>query len=143
MQVMPRFSEVKDQEMLYDAEVNLREGIRIIKEHLRHYSYMDSTNQWKFALAAYNAGPGHVADARRLAIDHNKDPNKWENVADALLKLMQRRYYQNARYGFCRGIETVRYVKEITSRYETYQSIMAMAEKNEDANIPGVLGVFN
>ena len=143
MQVMPRFSEVKDHKMLYDAEVNLREGVRIIKEHLQHYAYMDSTNQWKFALAAYNAGPGHVADARRLAIDHNKDPNKWENVADALLKLMQRKYYQNARYGFCRGIETVRYVKEITSRYQTYQSIMAMSEKEEGADIPGVIGIFN
>jgi len=143
MQVMPRFSKVSDEEKLYKERINVREGIRIIKEHLHHYSYMDSTNRWSFALAAYNAGPGHIADARRLAIDQNKNPNEWKNAADALLKLMQRKYYKDARFGFCRGIETVRYVKEIKNRYKTYQSILTMAERNEGKSGPGVLGLFN
>ena len=143
MQVIPRYSEVKNKQMLYDEEVNLREGVRIISEHLRHYSYMDSTNQWAFALATYNAGPGHVADARRLAIDMNRNPNKWENVADALLKLMHRKYYKDARYGFCRGIETVRYVQEILNRYQTYKSVMAMAERRQDQVLPGIIGMLN
>ncbi len=144
MQILPRFSEVKEVSRLYDPEVNLYEGVRILKEHLRHYSYMDTTDRWKFTLAAYNAGQGHVADARRLAIDQNRDPNEWENVADALLKLMQRRYYKDARYGFCRGIETVNYVREIYNRYETYKTIMALAENRkqsgEDRFIKGVMG---
>lgn len=143
MQVMPRFSEVKNQEQLYDEEINLREGIRIISEHLKHYSYMDSTNQWSFALATYNAGPGHVADARRLAIDHNKNPNEWENASDALLKLMQRKFYKDARYGFCRGIETVRYVREVMNRYKTYESILAVSDKKNTKKLPGVIGIFN
>lgn len=142
MQVMPRFSKVPT-EKLYDAETNIKEGVRIIKEHLDHYSYMDSTNKWSFALATYNAGPGHIADARRLAVDQNKDPNKWENVEDALLKLMHRKYYKDARYGFCRGIETVRYVKEIKNRYKTYKSILTMADHNKKATGPGVMGLFN
>jgi membrane-bound lytic murein transglycosylase F len=143
MQVMPRFSEVSNEEQLYDVETNIKEGVRIIKEHLDHYSYMDSTNKWSFALATYNAGPGHIADARRLAIDQNKDPNKWKNVEDALLKLMQRKYYKDARYGFARGIETVRYVTEIKNRYNTYKSILTMAERNESGVGPGVMGLFN
>lgn len=143
MQVMPQFSQVKNEQLLYDAEVNLREGVRIIKEHLKHYSYLDSTNRWAFALATYNAGPGHVADARRLAIDHNKNPNKWENVSDALLKLMQRKYYKEARFGFCRGIETVRYVKEIMNRHKTYETILAMAGRNEASRQLGMVGMFN
>lgn len=144
MQVLPRYSEVTDEEQLYDVRTNLKEGIRIIKEHLQHYSYMDSTNQWSFALAAYNAGPGHIADARRLAIDHNKDPNKWENASDALLKLMQRKYYKDARYGFCRGIETVRYVQEIKNRYKTYENILTMTKRNQGLDKgPGVMGLFN
>lgn len=145
MQVLPRFSEISEEEKLYDVEINIREGVRIIKEHLRHYSYMDSTQRWSFALAAYNAGPGHIADARRLAIDQNKDPNKWENAADALLKLMHRKYYKDARYGFCRGIETVRYVKEIKNRYETYESILATDGRSDSkkATGPGVMGLFN
>ena len=138
MQVLPRFSEISS-DSLYIPEVNIREGAKILESHLKHYSYLDSTNQWSFALAAYNAGSGHVADARRLAIDHNHNPNEWEYVSEALLKLMQRKYYQNARYGFCRGIETVRYVNEIMNRYNTYQTILAY---NSDKTRPssGVLG---
>lgn len=143
MQVLPRYSEVPEVKMLYDEETNVREGVRIISEHLAHYSYMDSTNQWQFALAAYNAGQGHVADARRLAIDFNKNPNEWEAAADALIKLMDRQYYRNARYGFCRGIETVLYVQEIMNRYKTYQSILAMTDKETTGSGPGVLGIFN
>ncbi|WP_020404337.1 transglycosylase SLT domain-containing protein [Gracilimonas tropica] len=139
MQVMPRFSEISS-DSLYIPEVNIREGAKILSSHLEHYSYMDSTNQWAFALATYNAGMGHVADARRLVIDQNKNPNKWENVSESLLKLMQRKYYQHARYGFTRGIETVRYVNEIMNRYNTYQTILAYNE-SKSRSAPGVLGL--
>lgn len=138
MQVLPRFSDIPI-ESLFDPEINIREGARILKEQMEHYSYLDSTSQWQFALATYNAGQGHVADARRLAVDHNDDPNEWENVSKALLRLMQRKYYQNARYGFCRGIETVRYVNEITNRSNTYEAILALAQ-NRNSSYPGVLG---
>lgn len=138
MQVIPRFVEV-DYEKLYDPVINIKEGIRIFKEHLNHYAYLDSTNQMAFALAAYNAGMGHVADARRLAIDRNKNPNEWENVADALLKLMQRRYYQQARHGFARGIETVQYVDEIMNRYRTYEAILALSERQQARGLSGII----
>ncbi|MEX0845220.1 MAG: transporter substrate-binding domain-containing protein [Balneolaceae bacterium] len=127
MQVLPRFSEISS-DSLYIPEVNIREGAKILSSHLKHYAYMDSVNQWQFALAAYNVGQGHLADARRLTIDQNKDPNQWEPVSESLLMLMQRKYYQNARYGFCRGIETVRYVNEIMNRYSTYNTILAYNE---------------
>ncbi|REL24900.1 lytic transglycosylase F [Rhodohalobacter sp. SW132] len=142
MQVIPRFV-TTDYDDLYDPLTNIEEGVRIFKEHLNHYSYMDSTNQVAFALAAYNAGMGHVADARRLAIDQNKDPNEWENVADALLKLMQRRYYQQARHGFARGIETVQYVDEIMNRYRTYETIMALSERQQNRTLSGIIGNRN
>jgi membrane-bound lytic murein transglycosylase F len=134
MQVIPRFVDTKYED-LYDPKTNLFEGARIIKEHLEHYSYLDSTNQWAMALATYNVGLGHMADARRLVIDRNRNPNEWENVADALLMLMQRRYYQDARYGFARGIEPVQYVKEIMNRYRTYEAIMALAQSHQQGAI--------
>lgn len=143
MQVLPRYSEVPRVKMLYDVETNVREGVRILSEHLDHYAYMDSTNRLQFALAAYNAGQGHVADARRLAIDFNNNPNSWDATADALIKLMDRQYYRRARYGFCRGIETVLYVQDIMNRYQTYKSILAIADSNGQSNMPGVLGLFN
>ena len=138
MQVIPRFVET-EYEQLYDPVTNINEGARIIKEHLEHYSYMDSTNQWQMALATYNVGLGHMADARRLVIDRNRNPNEWENVSDALLMLMQRRYYQNARYGFARGIEPVQYVKEIMNRYRTYEAIIALAENQRQGSISNAM----
>jgi len=139
MQVIPRFVDVEYAD-LYDPHTNIKEGVRIFKEHMNHYAYLDSTNQVAFSLAAYNAGMGHVADARRLAIDQNRNPNEWENVADALLKLMQRRYYQHARHGFARGIETVQYVDEIMNRYRTYETIMTLAERQQGRSFSGVIG---
>ncbi|MEO1021425.1 MAG: transporter substrate-binding domain-containing protein [Bacteroidota bacterium] len=128
MQVLPRFSEISE-DSLYIPEVNVREGVRILSEHLRHYEYMDSTNQIAFALATYNSGLGHLADARRLTIDRNDDPSDWDEVSQSLLRLMQRKYYKDARYGFARGIETVRYVNEILNRYNTYLAILALSEE--------------
>ncbi len=139
MQVIPRFSPYS-KDSLFIPDVNVEEGSRIIREHLDHYAYMDSTNQWAFALATYNAGSGHVADARRLVIDQNKNPNEWEHVSAALLKLMQRKYYQSARYGFTRGIETVRYVNEILNRYKTYNSVLSATEKR-NYSLYGVIGL--
>lgn len=138
MQVIPRFVET-DYELLYDPLINIKEGARIIKEHLDHYAYMDSTNQWSMALATYNSGLGHIADARRLVIDQNKNPNEWENVADALLKLMQSRYHQDARFGFARGIETVQYVNEIMNRYRTYETILALSDQRRNETMTNLI----
>lgn len=144
MQIIPRFSDI-EYEALYEPEINIMEGARILREHLDHYAYLDSLNQLSFALATYNVGLGHMADARRLVIDRNRDPNEWEEVADALLRLMQRRYYQDARHGFARGIETVQYVEEILNRYRMYQRVMTIAEFRGGTRMPGLMeaGAFN
>jgi len=139
MQIMPQFVEVPYEE-LYDPLTNIQVAAQILKSHLEHYAYLDSTNQLAFALATYNVGMGHMADARRLVIDRNRNPNEWEEVSEALLKLMQRRYYQDARYGFARGIEPVRYVEEILNRYRTYETIIALAEQQQNG---GFTEIFN
>lgn len=131
MQIIPRFSLVSDIDKLMDPATNIGEGMRYLNKHLAHYSYLDSENQLALTLAAYNAGMGHVADARRLAIDYNKDPNDWNAVAEALLKLMDRRYYRHARHGFCRGTETVDYVQRVMARYRTYQAIADLAANTD------------
>ena len=143
MQIMPRFVDVPYEE-LYEPYTNIQVGAQILKDHLEHYAYLDSLNQWSFALATYNVGIGHMADARRLAIDRNRNPNEWEDVSDALLKLMQRRYYQDARYGFARGIEPVQYVEEIMNRYRTYEAIIALAEQQQQAGFTDLISpTFN
>jgi membrane-bound lytic murein transglycosylase F len=121
MQIMPAFSDVESDTMLFDVEANMREGARILKSHLSHFAYLDSLNQLRFSLASYNAGIGHMADARRLAIDLNRNPNDWEGVQDAFLRLMDRSNHRNATYGFVRGVETVNYVNTVLNRYKNYR----------------------
>jgi len=55
--------------------------------------------------------------------------------------LMKRKYYKDARYGFCRGIETVQYVKGIMNRYRMYQTILALANQKQKRINPAVLGM--
>lgn len=129
MQIIPRFSQVEEH-MLWDPETNIREGLRYIKKHLAHYSYMNEEDQISFALATYNAGMGHMADARRLTVDRNRDPNNWADVSESLLLLMQPRFFQNARFGFVRGTEPVNYVTEIKARHRMYENMELFASED-------------
>lgn len=131
MQIIPRFSQVEDEALLYDPEINIREGIRYLVKHLDRYAHLDSLNRHALALATYNVGMGHIADARALAAQLGNDPDEWEHVADALLRLMHRKYYQHARYGFKRGIETVNYVQDIMDRYGRFHAIAELASNQE------------
>lgn len=75
----------------------------------------------RFALASYNAGYGHVSDARRLAKRMGWSSNRWfGNVEKAMLLLEKPTYYKKARFGYCRGSEPVKYISEIQSRYDAY-----------------------
>ena len=49
------------------------------------------------------------------------DPQVWDgNVAQAILMKMNPKYYNDpvVKYGYCRGTETVEYVKNISNFYE-------------------------
>ncbi len=75
----------------------------------------------KFVIAAYNVGIAHVYDAIALARKYDLDPQKWDgNVEKAILMKMNPKYYNDpvTKYGYCRGTETVSYVKQITDFYE-------------------------
>lgn len=80
----------------------------------------DPIERQKFVMASYNAGPGHVLDAIRLAKKYGLDEQKWDdNVEKAMLMKMNRKYYRDpvVRYGYSRGRETVDYVDRIWKYY--------------------------
>ncbi|CAN5454858.1 transporter substrate-binding domain-containing protein [soil metagenome] len=77
----------------------------------------------KFILASYNAGQGHVLDARKLAAKDGKDPQDWSQVEFYLLNKSLPQYYNDpvVKSGYCRGEEPVKYVKEVLTRFEQYR----------------------
>ena len=82
----------------------------------------------KFILASYNAGLGHVIDARNLTKKYGKDPNKWDNNVEDFLRLKSKEKYYNdevAKYGYCRGEEPYNYVRQIINRYEYYKTVIS------------------
>ncbi len=93
-------------------------------------------NRVRFALASYNAGKGHVDDARKLARTMGLDPDRWfKNVEVAMAKLADPRIARTTRYGYCRGSEPVAYVSEITTRYENYTSLVGLLPSSSSAAV--------
>ena len=85
----------------------------------------DSAERVKFVLASYNAGPGHVYDAQRLAVKYGKDPEVWDNNVDYfILNKSKKQYYNDTccKAGYLRGSETYRFVEEVLDRYYQYQA---------------------
>ncbi len=70
-------------------------------------------NRTWLALAAYNVGYGHLEDARVLAQSHGKDADSWADVSQYLPMLAQERWYAQARRGYARGWEPVRFVEQV------------------------------
>lgn len=122
-QVMPSTArEMGFHQDLENPPVGIHAGIKYL-DFVRSYCARDlppSERIW-FALASYNAGPGHVNDARRLARQLGLNPNAWfGNVEKAMLLLSKPQYARQARYGYVRGIEPVTYVREIRDRHAAY-----------------------
>ena len=90
----------------------------------------ESEERIKFVLASYNAGQGHVLDARRLARKYGKNPSKWEDVSFYLKRKSLPEYYNDpvAKSGYCRGSEPVNYVREILHRYDRYRQLVDAGE---------------
>lgn len=128
MQVMPQTARVVNVNANLSPEHNIKAGIRYIKWLDEKLAAMieNPNERIKFVLAAYNAGLGHVLDARRLAEKNGRDPNLWENCVNFyLLHKAKPEYYNDEAvlYGYCRGTEPYYFVSQILSRYRHYRNI--------------------
>jgi membrane-bound lytic murein transglycosylase F len=121
-QVMPATGAEMGFKRLENPEIGTHAGIKYMSKMLKRMDpSLPFRQRVRFALAAYNAGWGHVMDARRLAAKRGWDPNRWfGNVEKAMVLLEQPRYYKKARYGYCRGSEPVTYVSNIQLLYDNY-----------------------
>ncbi|HUV50601.1 MAG TPA: membrane-bound lytic murein transglycosylase MltF [Anaerolineae bacterium] len=103
---------------VFDPVQNINAGIRHLKNLYEHFDGADSSDRLFIALAAYNIGQGHILDARNLARQMNFDPDKWSSLGKTLPLLRYRKYYEKAKYGYCRGKEPIKYVKQIMIYYD-------------------------
>lgn len=123
MQIMPATGKELGVRDPFDPVQSIEGGGKYMGKLIARFDEpgVDLKDRIRFALAAYNVGPAHLDDARKLAAAEGLDPNRWfGNVEKALLLLSKPRYFKEARYGYCRGEEPVRYVSQIQSRYDAY-----------------------
>jgi membrane-bound lytic murein transglycosylase F len=125
LQVMPRTAKFMGFGKIDKPEVGIHAGVKYMDWVRNRFDPELPFNErmW-FTLAAYNAGHGHVQDARRLARRKGWDGDRWfDNTENAMLLLSKKQYAGKARYGYVRGIEPVSYVRDIRQRYRAYVEI--------------------
>lgn len=119
---------------LFNAERNVEGATRFLRFLQRHYSGIaNGSDRINFVLAAYNAGPGHVDDARRLAGKYGRNPDRWADVEQYVLRMSEPRYYNDAvvSHGYFRGRETYNYVRDIRTRWDDYKNkVRAARDRN-------------
>lgn len=133
MQVLP--STARDRNIgitnVHKLENNVHAGVKYL-DFLRDRYFSSEEirprDRARLSLAAYNAGPAKVRQARDLAGRMGLDPNKWfRNVELAALRLI--------------GRETVRYVSNINKYYVLYQTILEeSAQPSAGEGLPDAAG---
>jgi membrane-bound lytic murein transglycosylase F len=127
MQLMP--STAKDvgvsQSEVFNPSSNVQGASKVInKLNKRYASIANKDERLNFILAAYNAGSGHLDDARTLAKKYGKNPDVWLGNVDAfVLKMSDPAYYNQpeVKHGYFRGSETYNYVNSIRTRWSEYK----------------------
>lgn len=135
MQIMPATAETYKVKDLTNPAESIRAGVTYMVwlNKLWEKYVSDPQERIKYVLASYNAGQGHVLDARRLARKHGKNPNNWDDVAEYMLKKSKPEFYKDpvVYSGYCRGAEPVAYVNEILSRYQRYKQLVNTAGQGQ------------
>ncbi len=111
---------------LFDPEINIKTGAKYLKSLLDIFSSIKSSDERiKMALASYNGGIGHIADARALAEKYASNKDIWDGSVEKYVQLKRlEQYYKDpvCKSGYFRGDETVNYVKTVMERWAMYKS---------------------
>jgi membrane-bound lytic murein transglycosylase MltF len=111
----------------YDPQENVRAGIQLLKQLDKLFADKiedDDERMW-FVVASYNAGSGHIEDARQLAKKYGKDPAIWLDNIEYYLKMKSNpEYYKDkiVRWGYCRGSHTADFTNEVMGRFFQYKA---------------------
>ena len=118
MQLMPRTAA----RLGVDTALGMQDQVRAATRYLNKLDTMwmravpDREQRLRFVLASYNAGPGHIIDAQRLAERLGLDPQRWEHhVERAILLKAKPRYFMlpEMRNGYCQGAQVFHFVRDV------------------------------
>ncbi|MCW5898926.1 MAG: transglycosylase SLT domain-containing protein [Flavobacteriales bacterium] len=128
MQIMPRTG----RKLGLDSSSAMSDHVAAAVRYLNKLDTMwmravpDREQRLRFVLGSYNAGPGHIIDAQRLAESLGLDPDRWEHhVERAILLKAKPRYFMlpNMRNGYCDGSQVFHYVRDVTGLYRQLRSL--------------------
>jgi membrane-bound lytic murein transglycosylase F len=127
MQILPETAKDMGYSSIENPELNIQAGVAYITYLTKFWEDIPEEERLNFVLASYNAGPGHISDARRLATKYGKNPDFWnDNVDEFIIKKSSPEFYNDevVRHGYCRGQEPSDYVSEITERFSYYSQFI-------------------
>lgn len=129
MQIMPATAEDMGIDITSSPDNNIIAGLKYLDRLHAIFDARipDEKERVKFILASYNAGPGHVLDAMRLAEKNGMDPARWDrNVELWLLKKSEKEHYTDSvvNHGYFTGVESVNFVSGVLDRYNHYRNVL-------------------
>lgn len=128
LQIMPGTAEQFGIEQGLSGDEQIVKGAKLIRNMEERYNQeiTDKVQLWKFIVAAFRAGIGHVDDARVIAKKVGKNPNIWDHNVDSCLVLKSMPKYYNlpeVKSGYHYGKQTIIYVNNVWNRYMHYCNV--------------------
>lgn len=143
MQIMPRTGSMLEQTLNLEEHRspanNLKAGIYYYAMLVGRFYGTGDTNMYKFALASYNAGSGHVEDAMSMAYYFNQDYKDWDIVKEYMKllapgndSLHQLVWSSRPPHGvFANWKEPYNYVENISWYWTQYKRLYPIPEDNK------------
>ena len=113
MQLLPETARSLGVTDIYNPVENINAGVRHMSNLYEQFNKIAGQDRLLISLAAYNTGIGHIWDAQQLAVRLEMNPNRWASLSKTLPMLKYRKYYKDAKHGYCRGDEPVAYIRQI------------------------------
>lgn len=112
-------------EKIGDPKTNIATAVKLIKKiegTLRFGKTTSDEDRIRIVLACYNAGMGHILDARRLAVKHGVNHNSWSQLSQFVSLKGTPEWKDDAavRSGAFDGTETLQFVDKVMAQYSRY-----------------------